>query len=45
MYITNSSVALPSEAEVYNASGFNQVLRNNLIFSVTYVAHQLVKWT
>lgn len=46
MYVTNSSLSLPSEAEVYNASGFNQV-PNNLISSmpVAYVysrnAHQL----
>lgn len=46
MYLTNSNLSLPSEAEVYNASGLNQVLKNNkLIFSVMYVynlnAHQL----
>lgn len=46
MYVTNSSSSLPSEAEVHNASGFNQVL-NNLKSSlpVAYVysrnAHQL----
>lgn len=28
MYLTNSSLSLPSEAEVSNASGFNQVLNN-----------------